>query len=131
MRAPESLSIIAYGASEEALEPQLFDSVDRVIVKLTYRRAMASAQWLPLTMALSRLGGHPVSVQAPATIKLAIGLRWMGRCDFVPGLSERMALGIVRRWVNVIVFPGIKSLNDLSSSEMSIARLESGRACVN
>jgi hypothetical protein len=71
--------------------------VDRIIVKLSYRRAIASAQWFPLTMALSRLGGHPVSVQAPATSKLAIGLRWMGRCNLVPGLSERIVPEIVRR----------------------------------
>ena len=57
---------------------------------------IASAQRLPLTMALSRLGGQPVSVQAPPTSRLAIGLRWMGRCNLVPGLSERMALEIVR-----------------------------------
>ena len=52
---------------------------------------IASAQRLPLTMALSRLGGQPVSVQLPANSKFGIGLRWMGRCNLVPGLRERMA----------------------------------------
>ena len=44
-------------------------------VKPTYR-AIASAQRLPpLTMALSRLGGHPVSVQLPASTRFSIRTR--------------------------------------------------------
>src|SRR6185436_21039595 len=78
--------------------------------------AIASAHRVPLTMALSRLGGHPVSVQAPATSKLAIGLRWMGRCDFAPGLSERIPLGIIRRRIEEILLSGLRSPKDLSSS---------------
>ncbi len=58
--------------------------------------AIASAQRLPLTMALSRLGGHPVSVQLPASSKFAIGLRWIGRCNLLPGLSDSVASEIVR-----------------------------------
>jgi hypothetical protein len=65
-------------------------------LQANYWSVIASAQRLPLTIALSRLGGQPVSVQAPATSKFAIGLRWMGRWDLVPGLSERIALEIVR-----------------------------------
>lgn len=104
---------------------------DMVIVTLIYWRAMASAQWLPLTIALSRLGDHPVSVHGPATSKLAIGLRWMGRCNFVPGLSERTALGIVRRWIGPSMHPGRSSLNDLSMSGMSPTTLASGRVCAS
>ena len=63
--------------------------------------------------------------------KLAMGLRWMGRCNLVPGLSERMALGIVRRWVDTIVLLGMRSPNDLSWSGIAISRLESGRVCAN
>ena len=101
------------------------------VVRLTYRRVIASAQWLPLTIALSRLGGHPVSVQAPATSKLAIGLRWIGRCNFAPGLSERMAPAMVRWWVEAIVRPGARRPNNPSRSGMSVSSLESGRACAN
>ena len=57
-----------------------------------------------------------MSVQAPATNKLAIGLRWMGRCNLLPGLSERMALGIVRRRVDAIVLLGRRSPNELRRS---------------
>ena len=58
--------------------------------------------------------------------KLAIGLRWMGRCNFVPGLSERMAPGIVRRRVDAILLSGLRSPNDLSRSGRAISRFESG-----
>src|SRR4029077_17494413 len=127
----KGLSITAYAMSGEDLGLQPFDSVELVIVKLTYRSATASAERVPLTMASSGLGGHPVSVQAPATSKLAIGLRWMGRCNFVPGLSERMEPGIVRRRVDAILLSAMRSPNDLSRSGIAVSRLESGRACAN
>src|SRR5438046_8592806 len=122
----KGLSISAYAVSGEDLGLQPFDSMDLVIVKLTYRSATASAERLPLTMALSRLAGHRVSVQAPATRRLAIGLRWIGRCNFVPGLSERMAPGIVRQRVDAILLSGMRRPNDLSRSGITRSRLEPG-----
>ena len=72
-----------------------------------------------------------MSVQLPASSKLAIGLRWMGRCNLVPGLSERMALDTVRWWVDVIRFSAMRSPHDLSRSGIAISRDESGWVCAN
>src|SRR4029077_14501970 len=90
-----------------------------------------SAQRLPLTMALSRLGGQPVSVQAPATSKISIGLRWMGRCNLVAGLSESMALEIVRWRVETTLRSVERSHHDLSRSGIAASRCESGQTCAN
>ena len=54
---------------------------------------MISAQRSPLTIALSRLAGQPVSVQAPARSRLGMGLRWIGRRTFVPGGSGQDGMG--------------------------------------
>ena len=102
---------------------------DRVIVELPYRSVIASAHWLPLTMALSRWEGQPVSVQAPATSKFAIGLRGIGRCNLVPGLRERIAWGIVRCGVDVTGLSAMRSPHDLRRS--GIARSTRGGASAN